>query len=366
MKPRPDRTWCDIDLAALRHNVRFIRRQPGCGGGLLGVVKANAYGHGLLPIARALEEAGASWLGTANLEEALALRSGGIRLPILLLSAALPGEVAEIVRQGFTFTWSNEKEVRDASRAAAKVGRSAQGFLKIDTGMGRLGCFDHEASRLLERCRRLPGIECLGLSTHFAGADEDLGFAKVQRRAFAPWLRLGLPYHTSNSAATLRTLHPSACFARVGLALYGCSPLPAFQRHLRSVLTWKARITNIRTFPATWPISYGSTYRTKPGERLAVLAVGYGDGLFRALGGRGHVLVRGIRCPIRGRVTMDQTMIDVSRVPTVRPGDTVTLIGTSGTKSIRVEEMAAWVGTIPYEIWTHIQGRVPRRIRGER
>ncbi len=366
MISRPMRTWCEIDLAALRHNARFMRRQPGCGSGLLAVVKANAYGHGLVPVARTLAKAGAGWLGTAHVDEALPLRTNGIGLPILLLSAALRGEVEEIVRQGFAFTWSDADELRHASRIARHLKKNARGFLKIDTGMGRLGCFSQQTSELLQLAHQLPGLECLGLSTHYAGADEDIRFARNQCRAFAPWTDSGLVYHTSNSAATLRSLNPHACFARVGLALYGCSPLPAFRDHLKPVLTWKARITTVRTFPKNWPISYGGTYRARSGERIAVVAVGYGDGLFRALTGRGYVLLAGRRCPIRGRVTMDQIMIDVSDVPTAQPGAVVTLIGRDGSEQIRAETMARWAGTIPYEIWTHIQSRVPRRFLGSR
>ncbi|MFQ3671422.1 MAG: alanine racemase [Verrucomicrobiia bacterium] len=360
MNPRPHRTWCDINLATLRANARFIRRQPGCGAGLLGVVKANAYGHGLLPVAQALQHAGAAWLGTANLDEALTLRQGGITLPILLLSAPLPSEIPEIVRHGFVFTWSTAAELRAAARAAAQLQQPARGFLKTDTGMGRLGCFPHQTQPLLHLARSTPGLLCLGLSTHYASADEAPASARAQHQQFLPYLQTGLPHHTSNSAATLRQIDPTASFARVGLALYGCSPLPAYRSHLRPVLSWKARITSVRTFPKGWPISYGSTYRTRRNEQIAVVAVGYGDGLFRRLSPGAHVLLRGQPCPIRGRITMDQIMIDVSSVPNPRPGDPVTLIGQDGPRRIRAEDLARWADTIPYEILTHIQGRVTR------
>lgn len=361
MRPETLRTWCEVDLDALRHNAQFLRALPGCGHGFMAVVKANAYGHGLLPVAQTLATCGAKWFGVANLEEALSLRRAGLTSPIQLLSAALPSEIPEIVRHGFTFTWSSKEDLRAASRAATQQKRKANGFLKVDTGMGRLGCFPKDTIALLRLGQKLPGLHLLGLATHYANADEDPSSARTQQNIFAPFTRLGFPYQTSNSAATLLSLDPAANFARLGLALYGCSPIPDHQTKLRPVLSWRARITTIRTFPKGWPISYGSTYRTRARERIAVLSVGYGDGYLRALSGHAHVIVAGRLCPIRGRVTMDQIMVDISQIPAARLGMPVTLIGQERSTVITAHDLANWAGTIPYEVLTHIQGRVARR-----
>jgi alanine racemase len=358
--PEAFRTWCEVDLAALRHNVRTMRTLPGSPRGVMGVVKANAYGHGALPVARELVQNGVDWLGVAHVAEGLELREAGLTQPILLLSATLPSEMKEAISNDLTLTISSHEELRALKKAARAGKKQASLFLKIDTGMGRLGCLPHAAAPLIREALAQPLCKIHGICTHFSSAENDPRMTRAQAKLFESWSDLFDQHHTSNSAAVLSRIDPTAQFSRLGISLYGCSPIAREQKKLRPVLSWKARVTLVKTFPSRWPISYGATYVTKPGETIAVLAVGYGDGYFRSLSGQSHVLIHGKRCPLRGRVTMDQIMVDVSNVPHVKAGDIATLIGTDQKQTITAIDLANQVGTISYEILCHIQIRVPR------
>jgi alanine racemase len=358
------RCWVEIDGRALRHNLRTLRRLLPRTTRVLAVVKANAYGHGLVPMAREFEALGADWLGVANTAEGMALRHGGIVKPILLLSATLPEEMDDAVRHKLTLTVSSLEETRALARVGRRLHQPAGAHFKVDTGMGRLGAWHVAAAAEFQRVLAVKGVNIGGLCTHFASADEDARMTRDQWRAFTPFLEAhpNLLRHAANSPAVTRGYGYHADMVRLGLALYGVPPHPRDARiGLRPVLTWKSRVCLLRDVGPGRTVSYGATYRTRSRERHAVVAMGYGDGYFRANGSGGHLLVRGVRCPIRGRVTMDQIVIDATRVPGVRVGDDVVALGGQGRSPVTAQELAAQSGTIPWEILTNIGARVPRQ-----
>ena len=357
------RCWVEVDGRALRQNFRVLRGLVPKTTKLMAVVKANAYGHGLIPTAKELEAIGTDWLDVANVAEGEALREAGLKLPILLLSATLPEEMADAVRLDLALTLSTLAEARQLDRIARKMRRKARVHFKIDTGMGRLGCWHQQAREELARMRRLPGLVIEGLCTHFAAADDNAGLTHAQWEAVSPFFAENptLLRHAANSPAVTRQYGFSADMVRVGLALYGIAPTAEDQGlGLQPVLTWKTRVTLLHEMARGRTVSYGATYRVPARELHAVVAMGYGDGYFRLHSGASYMLVRGKRCPIRGRVTMDQIMIDVTRVPGVRVGDEVVALGSQGGDEIRARELATQAQTIPWEILTNIGARVPR------
>jgi alanine racemase len=357
------RCWVEVDGRALRHNFRVLRGLLSPGTRILTVVKANAYGHGLVPMARELENIGADWLGVANVAEGELVREAGVRLPILLLSATLPEEMEEAVRNKLTLTISSLEEARRLDRIARAMRRKADVHFKIDTGMGRLGCWHKRAGKELAATRRLPNLTVSGLCTHFASADDDAGLTHEQWKMISPFFAENddLLRHAANSPAVTRRYGFDADMVRVGLALYGIAPHAEAQGlDLHPVLTWKSRVTLLHEMERGRTVSYGATYRVPSRQVLAVVAMGYGDGYFRLHSNASHMIVRGRRCPIRGRVTMDQVIIDVTRVPGCRVGDEVVALGTQGREEIRARELATQAHTIPWEILTNVSARVPR------
>jgi len=314
-------------------------------------------------MARELEAIGTDWLGVANVAEGRAIRDAGVRLPILLLSATLPEEMEEALRRKLTLTLSSLGEARRLDRTARDLRKKAQVHFKIDTGMGRLGCWHAQAREELARLRRLPRLAVTGLCTHFASADDNAGLTRAQWDAISPFFAENedLLRHAANSPAVTRRYGFDADMVRVGLALYGIAPNPEDQGlGLRPVLAWKSRVTLLQEVAPGRTVSYGATYRVPSRQRHAVVAMGYGDGYFRLHSNASHMLVRGKRCPIRGRVTMDQIMIDVTRVSGCRVGDEVVALGVSGSEEIQVRELATQAHTIPWEVLTNISARVPR------
>jgi alanine racemase len=357
------RCWVEVDGRALRHNFKVLRGLVPRTTRLMAVIKANAYGHGLVPMARELEAIGTDWLGVANIAEGTAVREAGVRLPILLLSATLPEEMGEAIRQKLTLTLSSLSEARQLDRTARAMGRKAAVHFKVDTGMGRLGCWYPRARQELARIRRLPGLTVTGLCTHFASADDNAGLTLTQWESISPIFaeNKNLLRHAANSPAVTRRYGFSADMVRLGLALYGIAPNPEDQGlGLRPVLTWKSRVTLLHEMARGRTVSYGATYRVPSPQRQAVVAMGYGDGYFRLHSNASHMLVRGKRCPIRGRVTMDQVMIDVTRATGCRIGDEVVALGSQGGEEIQARELATQAHTIPWEILTNIGSRVPR------
>ncbi|MGD9896516.1 MAG: alanine racemase [Candidatus Methylacidiphilaceae bacterium] len=366
MKDRPLRCWAEIDGSALRHNLAVVRSRISQGTKLVAVVKANAYGHGLVPVAREFIAEGVDVLGVSNVQEAAELRAAGLTTtPILLLSACLPEEFPRAIECRAWPILSTYEEAKRLNAAAQKAGERAHAHFKFDTGMGRLGLWGAEAVSALKQAEKLPALAIEAVCTHFSSADQDPERTEQQWAELMRWRPqfAGKALHVANSAALWRKTVYACSYVRVGLALYGLPPMPFLRRLLRPVLSWKTRITLLRHLSAGRTISYGATYKLRKAQLLATLAVGYGDGYFRALSNRAQVLIRGNRCRIRGRVTMDQTVVDVRSAPGCKVGDEVVLLGSQGDQSIYADELAKIAGTIGYEIVTAVGVRVPRIYR---
>jgi len=363
--------WVEIDLDQLRQNLDLIRRSLS-GQKILLVVKADAYGHGAVDVAREALAAGIEMLGVATLHEGIELRRAGIGSPILILSPSLVGEAVEIVEHGLACTVNRPDFVLALASAAAAAGHVTQVHIEVDTGMGRSGVTPDEALPLVRLVAAEPALHLEGLYTHFPDADgPNLTFAEGQIERFravceetaAVGLKIPL-LHAANSAALAR-LPAAACdLVRPGLLAYGLKPRgtpPALA--VRPVMSFRSRLLQVRELPAGHPVSYARTFITPRPMRIGVVAVGYGHGLSRELSNRGEMLVRGRRVPVVGRVTMDMTMVDLDRVPEARVEDEIVIFGEQEGAAISIEEVAAISGTIPYDIMCSIGKRVPRVFR---
>jgi alanine racemase len=358
------RCWAEIDRAALQHNAALIKKRIGPNVEILAVVKADAYGHGMIPVAQALSK-GAGLFGVANLTEAIALR-GAVQQPIMLLGPASPQELGLIAQHGFIPSISTWEEADQFNRLASN--EKVLINFKIDTGMGRMGVPAHEAIALFKKVNALPRVEIHSVSTHLPVSDEDEVFTRDQLRGFSALikkLRTEAPgnykVHALQTAGILEFADEPFEIVRPGMLLYGISPLPQFQNLLRPAMIWKTRIALIREMPAGHGISYGRTFITPRRMRVATLAAGYADGYPRHLSNRGtSVLIGGQRCPLLGRVTMDLIMIDVSELPSAVVGDEVVLMGRQGGEEIPCAELAERADTITWEITTRIGSRVQR------
>jgi alanine racemase len=371
------RCWAEIDLSALRYNVETASRLAGAGAGIMAIVKANAYGHGLPEIVRALRGAVAMF-GVANVEEAREVRAalaGDARSDapepgIFILGPALPRERLEIVEGGFVPAISTLKEA--AAYSALGYDKPAPVHLAIDTGMGRMGIPEEDAREVIEEILKMPQLVIAGIATHLPVADEDEEFTGGQLGRFEGLLagirEMGVNapvIHALNSAGLFR-FPGHGTLVRAGLMLYGSSPLPERQGELRPVLTLKTRITLIRDLPEGHGVSYGRTFITPRPMRIATLGIGYADGVSRHLSNRGaDVLIHGLRCPILGRVTMDQIMADVSNVAEAAVDDEAILIGSAGRETILAAEVAEKAGTIAWDIFTSLGHRVHRVYHGQ-
>jgi alanine racemase len=357
------RCWVEIDCRALQHNSRMVRERIGSAE-MLAVVKANAYGHGMVGVAEALAN-DAHLFGVANLEEALTLRES-LPHPIVILGPAIPEERSPIAAHNFIPTISTFDEARAFSRAKNDVTVAIN--FKIDTGMGRMGAPEKEASTIFKKISALPHIRIHSVSTHLPVSNEDPEYTRNELKRFGKivrQLRAETPgaykAHVLQSAGTLAFGDPTFDIVRAGIMLYGISPLPEFQNILRPVMTWKTRIGLIRDLPKGSSISYGRTFITPEPMRIATLTAGYADGYPRHLSNRGAaVLVRGRRCPLLGRVTMDLIMIDVSDIQDAQVGDEVVLMGRQGDAEIPCVELSDKAGTITWEITTRVGQRVKR------
>jgi len=356
-----ERCWAEIDRAALRHNARVAQERVGPEAELLAVVKANAYGHGMVEVARALGES-AKIFGVANLHEAEELRRSGSTHPILILGPALPEERAAINQHGFI------PSVSSFAEACGFAGNPSGINFAIDTGMGRMGCEERMALGELERIASRPGLRLHSISTHLPAAEEDEVFTREQLRQFQELvrqIRSSVPgtykVHVLLSSGILAFPEYHFEIVRAGLMLYGSPPLPNEQRNLRPVMTLKTHVALLRDFPAGRTISYGRTFTTARPMRVATVSAGYADGYPRSLSNRGaEVLIRGRRCPVLGRVTMDLMMVDVTAVPEIELGDEVVLFGRQGAEEILAAEVAERAGTIAWEVFTGIGSRVRR------
>jgi alanine racemase len=364
-------TWVEIDLDAFRHNLSIIRGVlPGPR--ILLVVKADAYGHGAVDIAREALASGVEMLGVATLHEGIELRRAGIGAPVLILSPCLAGEAGEIVEHRRRCTVSRPDFLAALGRAARAAGSATPVHLEVDTGMGRSGVLPDEALALAPAIAAEPGLTLEGLFTHFPDADgPDLAFSRAQLVRFhelrAELLRRGIPValaHAANSAGLARLPEAGLDLVRPGLLAYGVRPPGAgAELAVKPVMSFRSRLLQVRTIPAGQPVSYGRTFIAPRAMRIGVVAAGYGHGLSRQLSNRGEMLVRGQRTRVIGRVTMDMTMLDLEPVADAAPEDEVVLFGEQGGAAISIAEVAARSGTVPYEIMCSIGKLVPRVFR---
>ncbi|MDY0189739.1 MAG: alanine racemase [Desulfuromonas sp.] len=370
-------THVEIDLAALRHNYNLLRQRLPQSCALLAVVKADAYGHGALPIAQALESAGADMLGVAIAEEGLELRQAGIATPVLMLGGASPGQEAVVIDNDLQVVVFEADQIQRLQIAGAALNKQCHCHLKIDSGMGRLGVLPADLPEILTLLRRCPNLNLDGVITHFAVADEPgnpytqrqleiflHSVAQVRAAGFAPTY-----IHAANSAACFDTALGAVAngcnLVRPGIALYGGQPFSTeagagVSLDLQPVMSLRTKIAHLKHMPAGCGISYGLRFTTNRPALIAAIPVGYADGYNRLLSNKGCALVRGQRAAVAGTVCMDWTLLDVTDVEGVSAGDQVTLLGCDGDESVLAEQWAQQIGTISYEVFCQISKRVPR------
>lgn len=370
------RTWAEVSLTALRENFHAVQEHIGEGVTICAVVKADGYGHGAIECARALESAGALWLGVTNAAEGLALRTSGVNARILLMTGIWKGEEESIVAQNLTPTIWEDWHIEPLERAARQCQSVLPVHLKIDTGMNRLGTALEALPRLCETLLACKHLTLEGVSTHFASAEVlDAEDARRQMKRFEDGLaivrRCGLRpalIHMGNSAAMTARPDTWRTMVRPGIALYGYSlaftlggePAAVAPLPLRPVLSWKTRVLTVKEVAAGEAVGYMGTFVTKERSRIAVLPVGYADGYPRLLSNRARVIIGGEYAPVVGRVSMDLTIVDVSHIGGAAVGDEVILIGAAGGKSVDAVELARLCESVPYEILCGLSQRVPR------
>jgi len=362
-------TRATIDTQALGHNLREVRRLVGSTA-VLGIVKADAYGHGAQLVGRALERHGIDWMGVALVEEGLELRNAGIRTPILVLDGSYGDAYPLLLSQRLTPVVFRLDHLDGLAAAALALGVPAEAHLKVDTGMGRLGVLPRDAAAFAQAARA-KGVALTGLCTHFANADlGDAQITRLQMERFSETLARVRDaghaprwIHLANSAASIELAAAHGTLVRPGLMLYGGVPAARLGTglDLRPALRWTTEIVQLKDVPAGFPVSYGGRFVTSRPSRLATLAVGYADGFRRGLSGQAEVLIRGSRVPVVGVITMDLCVADVTGLAETAVGDEAVLIGRQGDQAIAVEELAQRCGTISYEILCGISRRVPRR-----
>lgn len=356
----------EIDLAALRYNFSQVRKLVGQTAAILGVVKSDAYGHGMVAVARELDNQGVEYLGVSTSREAITLRQQGITTPILLLLGIEEDEITAVIHHGLTPVLYRSDTAQALSAAALAANTPIPVHLKIDTGMGRLGVPYLEAEDFLQLVQSLEGIRLEGLLSHFASADEDdKSFSARQLERFrrlllqAENMGFNLRYaHIANSAGIIDLPDSYLQLVRPGIMLYGGPPSQELHRSipLRPVMTVKTRILQLKEVAANSPIGYGCTYFTSRPSRIATLPIGYDDGYDRLLSNRGEVLIRNLRAPVVGRVSMCLTTVDVTDIPAVQADDEVVLLGRQGDQEITATEIAAKTDTINYEIFCNFGG----------
>jgi alanine racemase len=370
----PLRCWAEIDLAALERNLKLIRASLPPHIKYVAVVKADAYGHGLHQTVARLMHAGADLFAVANITEAAAIRELGPGWPVLVLSPLLPEEDKFLVEYDATAAVSSAEEVDRFDAVGRAADRIIAVHLKIDTGMGRVGVWHEQAEELYRHICERRHVRLDGAFTHFSSADEDPAFTDEQRRRFLAALRrcpgldpARLMIHADNSAG-LETAHGEQPFnaVRVGLLQFGILPHPnsmLARVHTEPVFSFRTRVGIVKRLPAGTDISYGRTHTLRRDSVVAVLCAGYGDGIARACSNRAQVLIHGQRCPVLGRVTMDQTIVDVTDVDGVQCGDEAVLVGRQDGAEISIAEFSGWSDSIPWETLCSVTKRVPRIYR---
>jgi alanine racemase len=367
---RPTRIHVDLD--ALTHNLHAL--QARAGSPVMGIVKANAYGHGLVPVALHLQAQGIAQLGVAFVEEGIALRQAGVRIPILVMGGIFGPQVAQFLAHDLEITVSSLGKLRQVEAAAEALGRKATIHLKIDTGMERIGVHSYNAGPFIEAAVASPWCVVKGVYSHLACADDPASPMTAQQlqrflAACAHFERIGAPMplrHLANSGGVLHFPETALDMVRPGIALYGVLPDPASQRtvDLRPALSLVSQVVYFKVVKAGHPVSYGATWAPAQDTRVVTIPIGYGDGYPRSLSSRGEVLIRGQRHPIVGRICMDQFMVDLGPDGTAYNEDTVVLIGRQGEAQIACEAVALAAGTIPYEILVGLNDRIPREYFG--
>lgn len=373
-------TWVEVSKSALVNNLKQFRALAG-DSLLAPVIKSNAYGHGLVQVAKTVVENGADWLCVNALYEAEALREAGITCPIHILGYVSPGETPTVVSLGLRMVVYNPEVVRRLSAEAVAQQKTVPLHIKLETGNNRQGLLPNEALELARLIHSLPGVELEGITSHYADIEDttDHSFALSQRRRFLEvdqaLKQAGMPARIrsfSNSAATI--LWPETQFelVRLGIALYGLWPsketfVSALMMgreglSLKPALTWKTVVAQVKTVPRGEFVGYGRSFRTSHESRLAVLPIGYYDGYDRGLSNLAHVLIGGAMAPVRGRIAMNMTVVDVTDVPEAVPDAEVVLLGTQGANCISAEQLGDWAHTINYEMPTRINERIPRRL----
>jgi alanine racemase len=360
-------TVLHVDLARLTANYELLRQHAGVP--VLVVLKANAYGHGLVEVGRHFDLLGAPYLGVAYLEEGLRLRRAGVRAPVLVLGGIVGEQIPLFLENDLTLTASSLDKLSAIESCASALGRTARVHLKIDTGMERIGVHWYSAVKLLEASLGCRHVKVDGVFSHFASADgKDLSFARLQLERFLEVLDFyrvrSLPpptRHISCSGAVAQMPEAHLDMVRPGILLYGAYPTPQLVRSIdvRPALRWTSNVVYFKVIQPGAGVSYDSTWKPQKQVRVATLPVGYGDGYMRSMSGKAEVVIRGRRYSVVGRICMDQVMVNLGWDSAFN-GDEVELLGGDGEAAVRIEEMAAWAGTIPHEILTSINTRVPR------
>ncbi|MHC5049457.1 MAG: alanine racemase [Planctomycetota bacterium] len=367
MKSR--RVWAEIDLDAITQNLRHVRRLAGETKGVMAIIKANAYGHGAVPIAWHLAGQGVNALGVGDSQEAIELRRAGISIPIVILGAVVHGELGDVVADDIAVTVHSSERVRLLAREARRARRRVAVHLKVDTGMARLGCTPGRAVEIARLIEASDYLSLEGLCTHFSSAADPVTQQQIKRfeKVSDSIREAGIPLPPRHAAATAAILAQTANhldLVRPGLALYGIDPESGTRPGIVPALTLKTQVIFLKDFPAGTPIGYERAHITSRRTRIATLPVGYNDGYPWRLGERSEVIIRGRRAQVVGRVSMDYLTVDVGRIPGVSVGDEAILIGSSGGETIGVTELAERAETIPYEILTRIGKRGVRAYRG--
>lgn len=360
-------TWAEVNLTRLEENLAAIRQKVAPAKVML-IVKANAYGHGLAEVSKAL--AGKTdYVGVAVLEEGIMLRELGVKAPIIVLGGIWRDQIVRYLQHNLTLTASSAERLQQIDAVAGQMRIKARVHLKIDTGMERIGVHYYSAGHLQEAALKCRHVEVEGIFSHFANADSrDPTHARLQLERFDEVLRFyerrGLPMpirHMANSAAILQLPESYLDMVRPGIMLYGVYPSPEVPHtvKVKPALAWKSRVVYFKVVKPGHPVSYGSTWQSDHEVRVVTVPVGYGDGYFRSMSNRAQVIIRGKKYPQAGTICMDQLMVNIEW-DSAYNGDEVILLGESGNERITVEDLAEWAGTIPYEILTNINTRVPR------
>lgn len=361
-------TRLEIDLKVLAENFQAIKNHAGQAK-VMPVLKANAYGHGLIRVAQLMQELKSDYLGVAVLEEGILLRERGITTPILVLGGIWGNQIPLFIKHNLTMTASSVEKLRQIDEIAAKMNKKAPVHLKIDTGMERLGVHYYNAEKFLEEAIKFKNVELEGIYSHFANSElNDLSYTKLQFERFQEVLTfferhsIKMPIrHISNSGAILQMPEANLDMIRPGIMLYGVYPSSDLKKsvQVKPALTWKSLVVYFKVIKPNHPVGYGSAWQTDHNIRAVTVPVGYGDGYLRTMGHKAEVLVNEKRCRVIGNISMDQIVVNIEDGSAYN-GDEVILVGSDGKNTISVEELAAWADTIPYEILTNINTRVPR------